>query len=661
MTENTFSPNNNTSINSKMLNNISALCAKNSNNQSKNLDILLMEKDKEIINLSTLNKNLTTQLEDISRVLKEKEIQLLSLTTDVSSFENEKKILIEENNQLKSQISELSVELSSKNQTISEISKKNKATVSDINNAFNIQMKNYEDALKNIQNVQSNNNSLTEKLLIKDKEIVDLQKMLYELKQENKKIFNYQKDNTEKNKIIVELQKTITNQIKEIDKLKLINGSINNNYHFCKRCENDFVYNNDKPHSVSKNSESLLIHSNSNTNNNNNNELVNFIIDQIKNVVLSIDNNIVITNSIDRKSDIYLTVDNNMNKKDQNNFLHELIKQNFDLLINKINDKKIELIKTGNSLNNQQMQQEISELKEIISLKNNENQKLNNQLNFLIQKTNNNKENNTNKEDNNNINNNLNESLEKQYNEIFAKLKNFSDFYCGDLNKSTKKIDLKLPNFSLNDDNEKKLSDIIFTVKSLITYIENNNPNENDKKEEENDKIKEINGLLKQKEKYLNKIKKDNQKLKERNLQLENNILMISKSQNINRAKFANNNKPNFDNENKNYSLMKDFYNKNNKIKSLENMAKQIMSGAVIENRNKIENDKFNSYEGENYGKENNIDIDKYNNFENEEYDNNNNEYELNFNYNYMDDGNVNYNEGDINNYNDEMNNYNNQ
>ena len=43
---------------------------------------------------------------------------------------------------------------------------------------------------KIIQNIQANNNSLTEKLLSKDKEIIDLQKMIYDLKQENKKIFN---------------------------------------------------------------------------------------------------------------------------------------------------------------------------------------------------------------------------------------------------------------------------------------------------------------------------------------------------------------------------------------------------------------------------------------------------------------------------------------
>ena len=654
MNENTFSPNNNnTSFNSKMMNNISAVCTKNNNTQNKNLDIFLMEKDKEIINLSTLNKNLNTQLEDLSRVIKEKEIQILSLTTDISSFENEKNILIEENNQLKSQITELSSEINSKNQTISEISKKNKETVSDINNAFNIQLKNYEDALKNIQNIQSNNNSLTEKLLIKDKEIIDLQKMLYELKQENKKIFNYQKDNTEKNKIIIGLQKTITTQMKEIEKLKLINGNINNNYNISNLSESEHLFNIEKRNQLSKNSDSNLINSNNNTNNN---ELVTFIIDQIKNVVLSIDNNIITTDNVDRKSDIYMTVDN-INKKDQNNFLHVLIKQNFDLLINKINDKKIELIKTGNSLNNHQMQQELTELKEIINLKNIENQKLNNQLNFLIQKASNNKEDNTNKDNNNN----LDQSFEKQYNEIFAKLKNFSDFYCGDLNKSQKKIDLKLPNFSLNDDNEKKLSDIMFTVKSLIKYIENNNnSNENNKKDEENDKIKEVKELLKQKEKYLNKIKSDNQKLKERNLQLENNIIMISKSQNINRGKIVSKDKKNnFSNPNKNYNLMNEFYQKNNKIKTLQKMANKITSGKVLGNKNESEKNKFDYYEANNYVNENDndIDINKINNFGNEEYDNN----EYNMNYNYMTDGNYNYNEEDINNYNEEMNNFNSQ
>ena len=58
----------------------------NSNSISKgnNIDILLMEKDKEIINLSNINISLKNQIEQLQKSLNEKSMEISSLKSDLA-------------------------------------------------------------------------------------------------------------------------------------------------------------------------------------------------------------------------------------------------------------------------------------------------------------------------------------------------------------------------------------------------------------------------------------------------------------------------------------------------------------------------------------------------------------------------------------------------
>ena len=75
-----------------------------SNPKKNNIDIYLMEKDKEIMNLCVLNKSLISQIEELKRANKAQEIQISSLKTDLNSLEVDKNILIKENEKLDQKI-----------------------------------------------------------------------------------------------------------------------------------------------------------------------------------------------------------------------------------------------------------------------------------------------------------------------------------------------------------------------------------------------------------------------------------------------------------------------------------------------------------------------------------------------------------------------------
>ena len=192
--------------------------------KGKNIDIYLMEKDKEIIDLITLNKSLISQIEDLKRANKEKEIQIMSLKADINTYETDKKLSMKENEKLNEDINQLNNLLRIKENEINDLMKKNDDNVKEISNAYNIQIKNYEDTLKNTQNLQMNNNALTEKMLLKDKEIINMQKIIHELKQDNKKTFNLEKEIEEKNLTIFQLKE----YIKKLEKDNYIYGNNSN-------------------------------------------------------------------------------------------------------------------------------------------------------------------------------------------------------------------------------------------------------------------------------------------------------------------------------------------------------------------------------------------------------------------------------------------------
>ena len=545
--------------------------------------------------------------------------------------------------------------LISKDNKINEISKKTEQNINEINSSYNVQIKNYEDTLKNMQTM-------------KDKEIINMQKMIFDLKQENKKIFNLEKEINERNLNIFNLKEYIKNLEKQI--------FIHENCHdiLFNRNKYNFNYSNAN---IPNNNINIKrdIHANNNINTINNNEkgvlnsyynylnsnLISFIIEQIKRVEMSIDNK-----NISFKNNILPC------KLSEENSTNDLIRQNFELLINKINNlhqdnfnnktelkNELEEEKNKNvllSVNIKKSKNEIDTMKKILENKTAEIEQINNKLNQIYSSQNNNSSSNNNEGDKDISNN-----FEQQYNSIFSKLKNFSFFYCKDTNNNASsglnQINLKLPNYSLDDNTLKKINDIFFTVKNLISFVEQNLKNNNfnnidikgnfDKYKNEinslNLKIKKLSELFKKNENLLKQITDENKELKLRNEELENILNSLNKPNNSNASKTNNLNNIGNSNNNKNYyssssrempqdkskmelkdiinlnkikndNLINEFYNKNLQMNSLENEANKLIRDNYAGNNKNIVN-KIN----------NSININNNNNNINNNNDNNNN------------------------------------
>ena len=221
-------------------------------------------------------------------------------------------------------------------------------------------------------------------------------------------------------------------------------------------------------------------------------------------------------------------------------------------------------------------------MKRVIEMKTGEINQLNDKLNKVI----------SNK---NYINDIISNKFEQQYNEIFSKLKNFSDFYCNNMNMGIKKaqiqekeINLQLPNYSLSDNIDKKMVDIFYTIKIIINFIETNfkniqNLNKNgfdNYMNEINDlniKIKKLSGLFNKNENLLKQITDENNILKEKNIKLENIIKSIYNK-----------------NSNKNYNQINPNQNPKN-INNNSNNLNNLLKKNVGYNQNYSKNNDYNS------------------------------------------------------------------
>ena len=233
-----------------------------------NIDKYLMEKDNEIMNLCEQNKSLISKIENLKKEKVTQEFQISSLKTDLNSAEIDKNLLIKENKKLSEQIKKLNNILEIKGNKKDEFSPK------EDNNVY----------------------SLTEKLLLKDKEILNMQEIIYSLKEENKRIFNLEKEIGEKNKDILNLEK----HIKNLENQNLIK---------------DTKY----PNNYSDNYDTDI----------NNDKIISFIIDHIQKVELAIDENFGCFNNS------FCNYYTSLNREDS---IYDIIKDNFYLLINKIHN-----------------------------------------------------------------------------------------------------------------------------------------------------------------------------------------------------------------------------------------------------------------------------------------------------------------------------------
>jgi hypothetical protein len=193
-------------------------------------------------------------------------------------------------------------------------------------------------------------------------------------------------------------------------------------------------------------------------------------------------------------------------------------------------------------------------------------------------------------------------------------------------------INIHLPNYSLDDEQDKKNKDILYTIEVLINWIIDMNKNTNNNISKFNklkDKINLVNktylensseknnelirlkkqlikmkSIMEQNTEFLNELKQENYALKQRTLNLEKNINLISSSSenmrknlffpirikysnnNLNKIDFnANNTSMNTIKTNKTVTdiLIEEFQDKENKINNLHKMAHDIYNNNIKE------------------------------------------------------------------------------
>ena len=113
--------------------------------KSKNIDICLMEKDKEIINLSNQTTALKNNLEKLQKIIKEKDMEINSLKSDILTINSDQKLKEEENTILKNKINSLLKELQNTKKEIELINSNNKGNIKNISQAFNTKMIEYQN------------------------------------------------------------------------------------------------------------------------------------------------------------------------------------------------------------------------------------------------------------------------------------------------------------------------------------------------------------------------------------------------------------------------------------------------------------------------------------------------------------------------------------
>ena len=548
--------------------------------KSKNIDICLMEKDKEIINLSNQTTALKNNLEKLQKIIKEKDMEINSLKSDILTLNSDQKLKEEENTILKNKINSLLKELQNTKKEIELINSNNKGNIKNISQAFNTKMIEYQNLMKNYNEISGDLNALNEKLFKSERDNLNNQKLIQELRKENKKIILLSKDLIEKNNIIKNLEKNIKGKNDEIleyqKEKKYLNEQIQNQSN-----KEDFMYKtrlnlqeyenaiNDMKNNFNKKikNQELIVKEYQNkikSYQDNNENLINYIIEQIRQVGDNFEKHIPNSHFPDDIIGIF-------SKPNENDSKYELIRQNFILLSHKLkefkNKKNAELIQIKNELNEEKNNQKnllnnlqlqkmnknsiensIAELKKLVELKNDEIKDLNMKINNLII------ENTKNINYNSNKNLNINNEENKLFNEFFQKFVELvTNFYLENINKKSNLFQIQVfPNFSILDSKQKKLYDILKTTKILIDHsnsisnqlnsLYNNSRNNysvpkigNEINNDSNDlqkKIKEMSDLLKQSNYYLDISRKENKKIKDKYNALINNLNSIKNMDN---------------------------------------------------------------------------------------------------------------------------------
>jgi len=486
------------------------------NKKENNLEIILMEKDKEIINLSDKNAKLNLDLENLSNELKSKNMELSTLNSDIASLNNEKKLFEEEIQKYQSEIAKLNNLIKEKDKIIEE-SNLNK----DLNNKkyMNLlaEQKNETNnfAEKNLK-LQNEINELNTKLIRKDRDINNLENIICKNREKDNKILILTKDIKERENTIKDIQK------------KLI------------------IANNDLKTSKNFNEERMKQLYNHNTKNKSN-DIISFVINKIQNLILFVDSN----DNFEKQN---MNIEENIIEIKEDFVLYDLLEQNISILKNKIFSKYNNIIKQNKEYENnyhllenenkglvlslQQIKSSNNEKMELLSQKINQLQKNLHTKSEEIRES---------KVKISELNNYSARALsENNFNSFYSNIiSKLSEEYLKELNlgenKSEEKMEVKMKNIlDIIDFLNEKLNNLNKFVKEYDIYkIKVNNiinqkfQNSNEQIDEINElknNIQELNFLLNQSNNYLSKTRNENSLLKKKILNLEKSINMISRN-----------------------------------------------------------------------------------------------------------------------------------
>ena len=486
------------------------------------IELILMEKDKEIMNLTYMNKNLNEKIETLLNEIKNKDLEISSLKIDNNSLNNDKKLFDQEIEKYQKNIIELNKTIQNKNNEIEEIISKNNISSKKFDDIILTQKNEYNQLLKDFNIIQKDLNSLNAKLIMKDKIINKLENDIYKSKEKNNRLILLNKEIKEKNDIINNLQTKI--------------GFINKELRVSKSCNEEKIQNFDK---IDKNEK---------------NDIFSFFVEKIQNLVVFLEND----KNFEKSENFNLN--NKLIEIKEGFVLNDLLEQNILILKHKIFNRYNNLIKQNNQYKKiykkqenkiKQNEQIIKQINQSLENKNNEIKHLNNKINEISKNASGlitqNKFNDFYRNFISKINKNI---LKEYYNN-----KNLNDF--NDLNRNNN-----------NDEKIINILDIIYFMNKKINHLNNfvkeyelykikvnkiinqnlnrSNGQNNEIKELKNN-IKDLGELLEQSNIYLKQSREENDLLKTRNLNLEKTINMISKN---NTMTISQNNKENLLNNN---------------------------------------------------------------------------------------------------------------
>ena len=486
------------------------------NKKENNLEIILMEKDKEIINLSEKNSQLNLNLENISNELKNKNMEISTLKSDIQSLNNEKKLYEEEIQKYQEEISKLNNTINEKDRKIEEFNSSNDLINKKYMDLLEEQKNETNKLAENSLKLQKEINELNTKLVRKNRDITNLENIICKNREKDNQLFILKKDLNEKENLIKEFQ----------NKLIIANNDLQTSKNFNEeRLKQIYIHNiNDKD-----------------------NEIISFVVNKIQNLILFIDTD----KNFDMNKE---NINENMIEIKEDCILYDLLDQNISILKNKIFNKYNSILRQNKEMNSKCRLQKIKNeelLKSLNQIKNNHNET----IGILSKKFNQMQNNSQNKEDEIKK---LNRKISDLSNYTFESVPKdiFNNFYSNIISKLDKEYlsEFNLDENYLEQDTQTKINNIlniidllVEKIKSLNHFVEeydaykikvneiinkkmNFSNEQNDEIKDLKNNIQELNILLNQSNNYLNKTRKENSLLKNRILKLENSINMISKN-----------------------------------------------------------------------------------------------------------------------------------